>query len=165
MFCCIDIYHRLCCTCCRMGTTGSARSLPSLPGMASSTGRGPAMQSLLLLGRPGSGKTTLLRDIVAQLDQRFGLNVLVVDTSNEIAGGSWPCSTRCYVQVMLHMSCHCCSKYCGAHCTWCRSAGQTCSGRSWGVECRRRSAGPWSPACALPALLLLLLLLLPAQLL
>jgi hypothetical protein len=93
---CAGSHHTLCCTCCRMGTTGSANSLP---GLASSSGRGPAMQSLLLLGRPGSGKTTLLRDIVAQLDQRFGLNVLVVDTSNEIAGGRWPCSMCCCMQV------------------------------------------------------------------
>ncbi|KAG2500117.1 hypothetical protein HYH03_001699 [Edaphochlamys debaryana] len=43
--------------------------------------------SLLLLGRPGSGKTTLLRDIVAHLSDGLGLGVVVVDTSNEIAGG------------------------------------------------------------------------------
>ncbi|KAG2500149.1 hypothetical protein HYH03_001731 [Edaphochlamys debaryana] len=43
--------------------------------------------SLLLLGRPGSGKTTLLRDIAAHLSDGLGLGVVVVDTSNEIAGG------------------------------------------------------------------------------
>ncbi|KAG2491636.1 hypothetical protein HYH03_010007 [Edaphochlamys debaryana] len=47
--------------------------------------------SLLLLGRPGCGKTTLLRDIAARLSAPapagLGLEVMVVDTSNEIAGG------------------------------------------------------------------------------
>ncbi|KXZ43755.1 hypothetical protein GPECTOR_81g205 [Gonium pectorale] len=43
--------------------------------------------SLLLLGRPGSGKTTLLRDIARFLADDLGLGVVVVDTSNEIAGG------------------------------------------------------------------------------
>eukprot|EP00198_Chlamydomonas_reinhardtii_P002100 XP_001691436.1 predicted protein [Chlamydomonas reinhardtii] len=43
--------------------------------------------SLLLLGRPGAGKTTLLRDIARFLADDLGLSVVVVDTSNEIAGG------------------------------------------------------------------------------
>ncbi len=42
--------------------------------------------SLLLLGRPGSGKTTLLRDTARLLADELGLAVVVVDTSNEIAG-------------------------------------------------------------------------------
>ena len=48
-------------------------------------------RSLLLLGRPGMGKTTLLRDIarlmsVPRGEGGLGLRVVVVDTSNEIAG-------------------------------------------------------------------------------
>jgi AAA domain (dynein-related subfamily) len=47
--------------------------------------------SLLLLGAPGVGKTTLLRDITRLLSDRFKRSVVVVDTSNEIAGdGSVP---------------------------------------------------------------------------
>jgi hypothetical protein len=48
-------------------------------------GPGSELRSLLLLGSPGVGKTTLLRDVIWLLDS-WGLNVLVVDTSNEIAG-------------------------------------------------------------------------------
>jgi hypothetical protein len=48
-------------------------------------GPGSELRSLLLLGSPGVGKTTLLRD-VARLLADWGLNVVVVDTSNEIAG-------------------------------------------------------------------------------
>jgi stage III sporulation protein SpoIIIAA len=44
-----------------------------------------------VLGKPGTGKTTLLRDIARIMstppEQRgLGLAVLIVDTSNEIAG-------------------------------------------------------------------------------
>lgn len=42
--------------------------------------------SLLLLGRPGVGKTTKLREIARVLADDFGKRVIVVDTSNEIAG-------------------------------------------------------------------------------
>ncbi len=42
--------------------------------------------SLLLLGRPGVGKTTKLREITRVLADDFGKRVIVVDTSNEIAG-------------------------------------------------------------------------------
>ena len=47
--------------------------------------------SLLLLGRPGVGKTTLLRDIARLMSLTperggLGLSVVIVDTSNEIAG-------------------------------------------------------------------------------
>jgi predicted NACHT family NTPase len=49
-------------------------------------------QSLLVLGKPGTGKTTLLRDIARIMSTPpqqggLGLAVLIVDTSNEIAGG------------------------------------------------------------------------------
>lgn len=42
--------------------------------------------SLLLLGRPGVGKTTRLREIARVLADEFGKRVIVIDTSNEIAG-------------------------------------------------------------------------------
>lgn len=43
-------------------------------------------QSILLLGRPGVGKTTLLREAARVLAEDLGKRVIVVDTSNEIAG-------------------------------------------------------------------------------
>jgi stage III sporulation protein SpoIIIAA len=43
-------------------------------------------QSLLLLGRPGVGKTTKLREIARVLADDFQKRVIVIDTSNEIAG-------------------------------------------------------------------------------
>ncbi len=43
-------------------------------------------QSLLILGRPGVGKTTMLREVARVLADDLGKRVIVVDTSNEIAG-------------------------------------------------------------------------------
>ena len=43
-------------------------------------------ESLLLLGPPGVGKTTLLREAARVLADELGRRVVVVDTSNEIAG-------------------------------------------------------------------------------
>ena len=43
-------------------------------------------KSLLLLGRPGIGKTTLLRESARVLSTELHKRVIVVDTSNEIAG-------------------------------------------------------------------------------
>jgi stage III sporulation protein SpoIIIAA len=43
-------------------------------------------QSLLLMGRPGVGKTTALREIARVLADDLGRRVVVIDTSNEIAG-------------------------------------------------------------------------------
>ncbi|MEW6281801.1 MAG: AAA family ATPase, partial [Candidatus Eremiobacterota bacterium] len=43
-------------------------------------------QNILLLGRPGVGKTTMLREIARVLAEDFSKRVVVVDTSNEIAG-------------------------------------------------------------------------------
>jgi stage III sporulation protein SpoIIIAA len=43
-------------------------------------------KSLLLLGPPGVGKTTLLREAARVLADEMGKRVIVVDTSNEIAG-------------------------------------------------------------------------------
>jgi len=42
--------------------------------------------SILLLGRPGIGKTTKLREVARVLADGFQKRVVVVDTSNEIAG-------------------------------------------------------------------------------
>ncbi|MCA9798198.1 MAG: AAA family ATPase [Cyanobacteria bacterium HKST-UBA04] len=43
-------------------------------------------KSVLLLGRPGSGKTTKLREVARLLSEESGKRVVIVDTSNEIAG-------------------------------------------------------------------------------
>lgn len=43
-------------------------------------------QSILLLGRPGVGKTTALREIARVLADDFDKRVVIIDTSNEIAG-------------------------------------------------------------------------------
>jgi len=43
-------------------------------------------KSLLLLGRPGVGKTTLLREAARVLADEVDKRVVIVDTSNEIAG-------------------------------------------------------------------------------
>jgi stage III sporulation protein SpoIIIAA len=43
-------------------------------------------KSLLLLGRPGVGKTTALREIARVLADDFNKRVVIIDTSNEIAG-------------------------------------------------------------------------------
>jgi stage III sporulation protein SpoIIIAA len=43
-------------------------------------------RSILLLGRPGVGKTTLLREVARFLADEGAKRVIVVDTSNEIAG-------------------------------------------------------------------------------
>lgn len=43
-------------------------------------------KSILLLGRPGVGKTTKLREVARVLSEEFRKRVVIVDTSNEIAG-------------------------------------------------------------------------------
>ena len=43
-------------------------------------------KSTLLLGRPGVGKTTMLREVARVLADDVGKRVIIVDTSNEIAG-------------------------------------------------------------------------------
>jgi len=45
-------------------------------------------QSLLLLGKPGVGKTTVIREIARVLSDEMEKRVIVIDTSNEIAGDS-----------------------------------------------------------------------------
>src|SRR5207302_861040 len=57
-----------------------------------SAGRGDLLeivvsgQSILLLGPPGIGKTTMLRECARVLSDEMGKRVVIVDTSNEIAG-------------------------------------------------------------------------------
>ena len=43
-------------------------------------------KSVMLLGRPGVGKTTMLREVGRVLADDMGKRVIIVDTSNEIAG-------------------------------------------------------------------------------
>src|SRR5947208_6787330 len=43
-------------------------------------------KSILMLGKPGVGKTTKLREVARVLSEEFGKRVVIVDTSNEIAG-------------------------------------------------------------------------------
>lgn len=43
-------------------------------------------KSVLLLGRPGIGKTTMLREVARVFADDFKKRVIVIDTSNEIAG-------------------------------------------------------------------------------
>ena len=45
-------------------------------------------QSILLLGRPGVGKTTIIREIARVISDEMEERVIIVDTSNEIAGDS-----------------------------------------------------------------------------
>jgi stage III sporulation protein SpoIIIAA len=45
-------------------------------------------QSILILGKPGVGKTTIIREIARVLSDEMGKRVIIVDTSNEIAGDS-----------------------------------------------------------------------------
>ena len=43
-------------------------------------------KSILLLGRPGVGKTTAIREIARVLSDGMQKRVIIIDTSNEIAG-------------------------------------------------------------------------------
>jgi len=43
-------------------------------------------KSILMLGRPGVGKTTMLREVARVLAENLHKRVIIVDTSNEIAG-------------------------------------------------------------------------------
>jgi stage III sporulation protein SpoIIIAA len=45
-------------------------------------------QSILILGRPGVGKTTIIREIARVLSDEMQKRVIIIDTSNEIAGNS-----------------------------------------------------------------------------
>ena len=82
------------CTVSRPSETGRARGRPDLPrsdalftaqSTSSTTLSSPASR-ILMLGRPGRGKTTKLREVARVLSEEFGKRVVIVDTSNEIAG-------------------------------------------------------------------------------
>ena len=45
-------------------------------------------KSILILGKPGTGKTTIIREIGRILADEMGKRVIIIDTSNEIAGDS-----------------------------------------------------------------------------
>merc|ERR1711906_83859 len=45
-------------------------------------------KSILILGKPGVGKTTIIREIARVLSDELEKRVIIVDTSNEIAGDS-----------------------------------------------------------------------------
>ena len=45
-------------------------------------------KSILILGKPGVGKTTIIREIGRILADEMGKRVIIIDTSNEIAGDS-----------------------------------------------------------------------------
>jgi stage III sporulation protein SpoIIIAA len=45
-------------------------------------------QSILVLGKPGVGKTTIIREIARVLADEMEKRVIIIDTSNEIAGDS-----------------------------------------------------------------------------
>ena len=45
-------------------------------------------QSILILGKPGVGKTTIIREISRVLSEELEKRVVIIDTSNEIAGDS-----------------------------------------------------------------------------
>ena len=45
-------------------------------------------KSILILGKPGTGKTTIIREMARVLADEMGKRVIIIDTSNEIAGDS-----------------------------------------------------------------------------
>ncbi len=45
-------------------------------------------KSVLILGKPGTGKTTIIREIARVLSDGMKKRVIIIDTSNEIAGDS-----------------------------------------------------------------------------
>lgn len=45
-------------------------------------------KSILILGKPGTGKTTIIREIARILSDEMEKRVMIIDTSNEIAGDS-----------------------------------------------------------------------------
>ena len=76
-----------------LSAIAAARSLAYLPHRSCGlwhnrdhSGSGRIGRELLLLGRPGVGKTTMLRETARVLADDLHKRVMVVDTSNEIAG-------------------------------------------------------------------------------
>ena len=53
--------------------------------LCASSEKTSSQYSVLVMGRPGSGKTTVIRDVANKLSNQM-LNVIVVDTSNEVCG-------------------------------------------------------------------------------
>jgi stage III sporulation protein SpoIIIAA len=47
-----------------------------------------SQKSILILGKPGIGKTTIIREIARVLSDEMEKRVIIIDTSNEIAGDS-----------------------------------------------------------------------------
>jgi len=85
--------HRISCLKSRHGeiiglTLRIGRHVPSVVGLVLDLVQRVAFEqrNLLLLGAPGKGKTTLLRSVIQALNLYFQRRVIVVDTSNEIAG-------------------------------------------------------------------------------
>ena len=72
------------------GSADAAADLVAGGTSVSGSSSGPSSRgrplSVLLLGRPGVGKTTAIREIARLLADDVGRRVVVVDTSNEIAG-------------------------------------------------------------------------------
>jgi len=59
--------------------------------------------SILVVGPPGTGKTTIIRELAHLLTVDLELEVLIIDTSNEIDCGGWPSTSQ--VSRNIHSLC------------------------------------------------------------